>query len=118
MKVALNGGLNLSILDGWWPEGYDGANGFAVLGSRHENNEVRDARDREAIFKTLEEEVIPLYYQQDEHGIPREWISRIKQAMCTLGWRFSSDRMVMDYVNHCYMQAAGISTCQMNIPFV
>jgi starch phosphorylase len=118
MKVALNGGLNLSILDGWWPEGYDGTNGFAVPGSGHENHEIRDARDREAIFRTLEEEVIPLYYQQDEQGIPREWVRRIKQAMCTLGWRFSSDRMVMDYVNHCYMQAAGISTCQMNIPFV
>jgi len=118
MKVALNGGLNLSILDGWWPEGYDGTNGFAVHGSRHENNEIRDARDREAIFKALEDEVIPLYYRKDEQGIPREWVRRIKQAMCTLGWKFSSDRMLMDYVNHCYMQAAGISTCQMNTPFV
>jgi starch phosphorylase len=118
MKVALNGGLNLSILDGWWPEGYNGSNGFAILGSKHENYEIRDARDREAIFNALEEEIIPLYYQQDEQGIPRKWVHQIKQAMCTLGWRFSSDRMVMDYVNHCYMQTAGISTCQMNIPFV
>jgi len=118
MKVALNGGLNLSILDGWWPEGYDGGNGFAVMGSRHENREIRDPRDREALFRALEEEVIPLYYDQDEHGVPHEWVRRIKHAMCTLGWRFSSDRMLRDYVNYCYLETAGISTCQMHIPFV
>lgn len=118
MKVALNGGLNLSILDGWWPEGYDGSNGFAVRGSRNENNEIRDANDREGIFKVLEEEVIPLYYQRNDAGVPRGWLKRMKQAMCTLGWRFSSDRMVLDYTTHCYTPLAGISTCQMNAPFV
>jgi starch phosphorylase len=114
MKVTLNGGLNLSILDGWWPEGYDGTNGFAVSGSRNPNNEIRDAHDRESLFRVLEGEVIPLYYDQDGEGVPRGWVRRMKQAMCTLGWRFSSDRMVMDYVTHGYKQAAGISTCQMN----
>lgn len=118
MKVALNGGLNLSILDGWWPEGYDGTNGFGVRGSRNENNEIRDAHDRDALFKVLEEEVIPLYYSHDADGVPSDWVMRVKRAMCTLGWRFSSDRMVMDYVIHCYKPAAGISTCEMNIPFV
>jgi starch phosphorylase len=118
MKVALNGGLNLSILDGWWPEGYDGTNGFAVRGSRQENNDIRDSRDREDFFKVLEEEIIPLYYDQDETGIPRGWIRRMKEAMRTLGWRFSSDRMVMDYTTNCYIPAGGISTCQMNILFV
>jgi starch phosphorylase len=118
MKVALNGGLNLSILDGWWPEGYDGTNGFAVSGSRNENDEMRDARDREGVFKVLEEEIVPLYYNQDADGVPRDWVRRMKRAMCTLGWRFSSDRMVIDYTNCSYKPAAGISTCQMNIPFV
>ncbi len=118
MKVALNGGLNLSILDGWWAEGYDGTNGFGVRGSRNINSQIRDKYDREHIFKALEEEVIPLYYKKDEEDIPRGWICRIKQAMCTLGWRFSSDRMVMDYVLKCYKQAAGISTCEMNFPFI
>ena len=70
------------------------------------------------MFRALEEEVVPLYYQRDADGIPRGWVRRMKQAMCTLGWRFSSDRMVMDYVLHCYSQAAGITTCQMNTPFV
>ena len=118
MKVALNGGLNLSILDGWWPEGYDGSNGFAIRGSRNKNPEIRDVRDREALFKALEEEVIPLYYKQNADCVSRDWVRRMKQAMCTLGWRFSSDRMVQDYTIHCYKPAAGISTCQMNIPFV
>lgn len=118
MKVALNGGLNLSILDGWWPEGYDGTNGFAIRGSRNENYSIRDTHDREAVFNALEKEIIPLYYKQDADGVPRDWVRRIKQAMCTLGWRFSSDRMVIDYAIHCYKQAAGISTCEINIPFV
>ena len=118
MKVALNGGLNLSILDGWWPEGYDGSNGFGIYGSRNENTKMRDDHDREAIFKVLEEKVIPLYYDQNAEGVPLRWIRKVKQAMSTLGWRFSSDRMVVDYVTHCYSPAAGILTCQMNIPFI
>jgi starch phosphorylase len=118
MKVALNGGLNLSILDGWWPEGYDGNNGFGVRGSRNENDQVRDGHDREALYETLEQEVIPLYYKQDTEGVPGGWVHRMKEAMCTLGWRFSSDRMVIDYATHCYLPAGGISTCQMDAPFV
>ena len=113
MKVALNGGLNLSILDGWWPEGYDGTNGFAVAGSRNEDDAVRDSNDREDVFALLSGEVIPLYYDQDPQGIPRGWLRRMKRAMCTLGWRFSSDRMVMDYTEHCYRPAAGIATAEM-----
>ncbi len=118
MKVSLNGGLNLSILDGWWPEGYTGSNGFAIGSSRNEDVSVRDPKDREAAFQALEEEVIPLYYDQNEEGVPIHWVRRVKQAMSTLGWRFSSDRMVMDYVTHCYLPAAGILTCQMNSPFI
>ncbi len=118
MKVALNGGLNLSILDGWWPEGYDGTNGFGVYGSRNENAKIRDDHDREAIFRDLEKDIIPLYYNQNAEGVPLKWIRKVKQAMSTLGWRFSSDRMVMDYVTQCYTPAAGILTCQMNAPFI
>lgn len=117
MKVALNGGLHLSNLDGWWPEGYDGKNGFAIGGSRNENLAIRDAHDRQAIFEVIENEVIPLYYKQNAEGVPVEWVHRVKQAMSTLGWKFSSDRMVMDYVTHAYIPTAGILTCQMNAPF-
>lgn len=118
MKVALNGGLNLSILDGWWAEGYDGMNGFGVRGSRNENNEMRNNKDRELLFKCLEQEVIPLYYNRDEKDIPREWVRKVKEAMRTLGWKYSSDRMVMDYAKHCYKPIAGISTCHMDFPFI
>jgi starch phosphorylase len=107
-KVVLNGGLNLSVLDGWWAEAYDGRNGFAIgRGEAHVRPEVQDERDVEALYRVLEQEVIPLYYDRDFDGLPRAWIARMKHAIRTLGWRFNSDRMVMDYVRHCYLPAAG-----------
>ncbi|HEV8487143.1 MAG TPA: alpha-glucan family phosphorylase [Blastocatellia bacterium] len=107
-KVVLNGGLNLSILDGWWAEAYDGLNGFAIgTGETHTSSEVHDSRDGEALFKVLSDEVIPLYYDRDDDGLPRNWIARMKRAIRTLGWRFSADRMVMDYVLKSYIPAAG-----------
>jgi glycogen phosphorylase len=114
MKVVLNGGLNLSILDGWWAEAYDGLNGFAVgLGETHSTPEVQDWRDAEALYRTLEKEVIPLYYDRDHDGLPGAWIARMKRAIRTLGWRFNADRMVMDYVRECYLPAAGALSCEM-----
>jgi len=108
MKVVLNGGLNLSILDGWWAEAYDGLNGFAIGNGRtHSNMDVHDRRDGEALYRTLLEEVIPLYYDRDRDGLPRGWIKRMKRTIRTLGWRFNADRMVMDYTTRCYVPAAG-----------
>ncbi|MEQ9379774.1 MAG: alpha-glucan family phosphorylase, partial [Pirellulales bacterium] len=107
-KVVLNGGLNLSILDGWWAEAYDGSNGFAIgTGRVHSNVQIQDERDTISLRETLRDEVIPLYYDRDSTGLPRGWIKRMKNAIRTLGWRFSADRMVMDYVTHCYVPAAG-----------
>jgi starch phosphorylase len=107
-KVVLNGGLNLSILDGWWAEAYDGLNGFPIgMGETHTSPEVHDYRDGEALVRVLREEVIPLYYERDRDGLPRNWIARMKRAIRTLGWRFSADRMVMDYVLNAYIPAAG-----------
>jgi len=107
-KVVLNGGLNLSILDGWWAEAYDGLNGFAIgTGRTHSSMSVHDARDGEDLLRTLREEVIPLYYQRDRDGLPRGWIKRMKRTIRTLGWRFNADRMVMDYTLKCYVPAAG-----------
>ena len=97
-KVVLNGGLNLSVLDGWWAEAYDGLNGFAIgTGRTHSNMDVHDTRDGEDLYRVLREEVIPLYYQRDRDGLPRGWIKRMKRTIRTLGWRFNADRMVMDY---------------------
>jgi len=107
-KVVLNGGLNLSVLDGWWAEAYDGLNGFAIGNGRtHSEMDVHDTRDGEDLMRVLREEVIPLYYQRDRDGLPRGWIQRMKRTIRTLGWRFNADRMVMDYTLQCYVPAAG-----------
>ncbi len=107
-KIVLNGGLNLSILDGWWAEAYDGLNGFAIgMGETHTSPEVHDSRDGESLLATLRDVVVPLYYDRDRDGLPREWISRVKRAIRTLGWRFSADRMVKDYLLKTYIPAAG-----------
>ena len=113
-KVVLNGGLNLSVLDGWWAEAFDGMNGFAIgTGRTHSNMNVHDARDGEDLMRTLREEVIPLYYQRDRDGLPRGWIKRMKRTIRTLGWRFNADRMVMDYTQKCYVPAAGGTSSDM-----
>ena len=111
-KVVLNGGLNCSVLDGWWAEAYDGKNGFAIgTGRTHENQEIQDARDGEDLYRVLTEEVIPLYFDRDRDDLPQGWISRMKRAIRTLGWRFNADRMVMDYAEHAYVPAAGGLSC-------
>jgi starch phosphorylase len=113
-KVVLNGGLNLSVLDGWWAEAYDGLNGFAIgTGRTHSNMDVQDTRDGEELYRTLCNEVIPLYYQRDRDGLPRGWIKRMKRTIRTLGWRFNADRMVMDYTLKCYVPAAGGTSSDM-----
>ncbi len=113
-KVLLNGGLNLSVLDGWWAEAYDGTNGFAIGdGTTHVDNDIQDRRDGESLFRVLEQEVVPLYYDRDVHGVPHGWVARMKSAIRTLGWRFNTDRMVMDYVKSSYLPAAGTTSCEM-----
>jgi len=113
-KVVLNGGLNLSVLDGWWAEAYDGLNGFAIgTGRTHSHMDVHDARDGEDLYRTLHDEVIPLYYERDRDGLPRGWIKRMKRTIRTLGWRFNADRMVMDYTRKCYVPAAGGTSSDM-----
>jgi glycogen phosphorylase len=107
-KVVLNGGLNLSVLDGWWAEAYDGLNGFAIgKGRTHSNLDVHDTRDGEDLYKVLSTELIPLFYDRDPDGLPRGWVKRMKRTIRTLGWRFNADRMVMDYTQKCYIPAAG-----------
>lgn len=111
-KVVLNGGLNCSILDGWWAEAYDGKNGFAIgTGRTHANQDIQDARDGEDLYRVLTEQVIPVFYDRDRDDLPQEWIARMKRAIRTLGWRFNADRMVMDYARQSYVPAAGGLSC-------
>jgi starch phosphorylase len=113
-KVVLNGGLNCSILDGWWAEAFDGRNGFAIgRGETHAQDEITDQRDAAALYDVLEKEVIPLFYDRDSDGLPREWIRMMKNSISSLAWRFSAHRMVMDYARACYVPAAGGVSCDM-----
>jgi glycogen phosphorylase len=115
-KVVLNGGLNLSVLDGWWAEAYDGSNGFAIgTGRTHTNMDAHDSRDGADLYRVLRDEVIPLYYTRDRDGLPRGWIKRMKRTIRTLGWRFNADRMVMDYTTKCYIPAAGGKSSDMRV---
>ena len=102
-KVAVNGGLNLSVLDGWWPEGYDGTNGWAIgdLSTAGEPQD-EDARDAEALYRLLEEQVVPTYYDRDAQGVPRRWVRMMKRSLATLVPAFNSDRMVQEYVEEIY----------------
>jgi starch phosphorylase len=102
-KVAMNGGLNMSILDGWWPEGYDGTNGFAIGDSvqAREDGDV-DASDAESLYRMLEEKVVPLYYERGPEGIPHRWVRMMKRSIETLAPAFNSNRMVEEYAREIY----------------
>lgn len=113
-KVVLNGGLNLSVLDGWWAEAYDGSNGFAIgTGREHTDVVAHDQRDADNLYRVLEDKVIPLFYHRDVDGLPQEWIRMMMNSIGSLAWRFSSHRMVMDYTRTAYVPAAGGLSCDM-----
>jgi starch phosphorylase len=104
MKAGCQGCLNLSILDGWWREGYDGTNGFAIGEDAHADSvEQQDRVDSANLYKVLTQEVIPLFYERDGQGIPRKWIQRIRRAMVTLVPQFTTTRMVREYVEKYYL---------------
>lgn len=115
-KAVLNGGLNCSVLDGWWAEAYNGMNGFSIgNGTSHANDDVNDARDGDDLIRVLQEEVIPLFYKRDADGLPREWIQRMTNSIATLAARFSAHRMVIDYVQKSYLVAAGGLSSDMSV---
>jgi len=97
MKAAMNGGLNLSVLDGWWEEGYNGENGWGIQ-SGGGDPYAQDERDADALYGMLEREVVPLFYDRDEQGIPGPLVRRIKASLMTVGPQFSATRMVNDYL--------------------
>jgi len=108
-KVGAHGGLNVSVLDGWWPEGYNGENGWAIGKETPVDGElifkdshVQDVEDALYLYEVMENEVIPTFYTRDEQGIPRAWIRRIKNAMMTLPPQFCAERMLREYVERIY----------------
>jgi starch phosphorylase len=101
MKSAMNGGINLSVLDGWWAEAYDGENGWAIDSDTTLPWREQDARDSTALFDLIEQEVVPLFHERDD-DVPRGWIARVKASMRSVGPRFSATRMMHDYVERVY----------------
>jgi starch phosphorylase len=107
MKSVMNGGLQVSVLDGWWAEAYDGSNGWAVSGEVDPDTEAQDARHAAALYEILEREVLPQFYQRDQRGIPRRWLARVKASLKTLGPRFSAARMIEEYAADVYTKKPG-----------
>jgi starch phosphorylase len=106
MKAAANGALNLSVLDGWWPEGCATGTGWAVgRGEEYDDHEYQDVVEGQLLYDTLEREVIPLFYKRDADGLPRGWINNMKTTLRKLGFTFSSHRMVAEYAERFYIKA-------------
>jgi starch phosphorylase len=106
MKVAVNGGLNLSILDGWWCEGYNGQNGYAIGdGEEYTDLTYQDEVESRLLYELLERELAPTFYQRGDDRLPRNWIHRMKQAIGTLVPEFNTNRMVEQYLKECYLPA-------------
>jgi starch phosphorylase len=104
MKILIHGGLNLSILDGWWCEGCDDRNGWAIGTNQSPlDPDVQDEQDALSLYETLEKLVVPEFYDRDEYGIPRRWLERIRHSMVTLIPQFNTDRMVSEYVTKYYL---------------
>ena len=106
MKPPMHGGVNLSILDGWWPESFDGRNGWAIGdGSEGTDREKQDALDAESLYALLENEVVPSFYQHDRAGLPQDWIARALHSVATVPGRFNTHRMVAEYLEKSYLPA-------------
>jgi starch phosphorylase len=107
MKAAINGTINLSVLDGWWAEAYDGTNGWAIPTSVADHDGKRDDEDARSLYELLQDEVIPLYYERNAQGIPAGWIAKAKHSMATITPAFNTRRMLGNYVRGLYRPASG-----------
>jgi starch phosphorylase len=106
MKAAVNGVVNVSVLDGWWDEGWTGDNGWAIGGRDTNPDEgAQDWADAQDLYRLLEDEIIPRYYQRDERGLPSAWVDLMRRSMASALWRFSTTRMLHDYVEAMYLPA-------------
>lgn len=105
-KVSINGVLNFSVLDGWWCEGYDGTNGWSIGDdSYYENEYHQDNADSDSIYETMENEIVPLFYDRNKEGVPDKWVEKMKESIRTLTFKFSTQRMVYDYFTKMYQPA-------------
>jgi starch phosphorylase len=102
MKSAFNGGLQLSVLDGWWAEAYDGHNGWAISGDMDSDTQAQDDRDAAALHQLLGGEVLSAFYDRDENGLPARWIERMRASLKTIGPVFCASRMLAQYLEGPY----------------
>ena len=103
-KASVNGVINFSVLDGWWAEGYDQTNGWTIgTNAEYESYEAQDQADSQSMYRTLEEKIIPIYYDRDKSGMSKKWIEIMKNSIVTTGGKYSTARMLVDYTNQLYM---------------
>ncbi|HYN61388.1 MAG TPA: DUF3417 domain-containing protein, partial [Rubrivivax sp.] len=105
MKSVLGGGLQLSVLDGWWAEAYDGHNGWAIDGSEQADHGAQDWRDANTLFDLLEQQVVPMFHERGPDGVPRRWVDMMRRSLMTNGPRFSATRMVREYAERIYRRS-------------
>ena len=115
MKAALNGCLNLSVLDGWWAEGFDGSNGWAINGDVDPDEGAKDARDAATFYSLVKDEVKPLFFERDDRDLPKVWLRRVRASMRTLGPKYCGTRMLDDYVKQVYAPPPGLAN-RMGLP--
>ncbi len=107
MKVCVNGGINLSVLDGWWVEGYTGDNGWAIgAGEEYTDLAYQDDIESRNLYDILEQEIVPLFYNRSTDGLPRGWLKMMKRTMATVCPMFNTSRMVQEYMEKCYAPSA------------
>ncbi|EFM09432.1 alpha-glucan phosphorylase [Paenibacillus curdlanolyticus YK9] len=104
-KAAMNGVINCSVLDGWWVEGYNGRNGWAIDGDTSGDPDQQAQQDSDMLYRLLEEQIIPLYYERGDTAIPTEWVNMMKESICSLTPVYNTHRMVSDYWNQIYVPA-------------
>jgi starch phosphorylase len=107
IKSGINGGLQLSVLDGWWPEAYDGSNGWAISGEVDHDHGAQDWRHADELYRLLSEEAVPTFYGRDDRGIPQDWLTMVRAALRTIGPNFGAGRMVRDYAEQIYPAHVG-----------
>ncbi len=103
----MNGIINCSVLDGWWDEGYNGTNGWAIGGRETNPDEgAQDWADAQDLYQLLENEIVPMYYDRDKKGLPKRWLDMMRNSMASTIWQFSTSRMLQEYVEQLYVPAA------------
>jgi glycogen phosphorylase len=107
IKSAMNGGLQLSVLDGWWPEAYDRTNGWAISGEVDHDHGAQDWRHAAELYRLLAEEAVPCFYDRGADGPPSRWLAMVRSSLATIGPRFGAGRMVRDYASRIYPAGVG-----------